>query len=108
MRDYRLHEHFTNKPVREVWSDAARAAALAARRAKMTGPIQDAPDDKAPTIRDPGGQAGAIALWPRVKAEFKKALALKSQIRRAGWFKPSGGRCAARLFRGARLTAIRG
>ena len=24
--------------------------------------------------------------WPQVKAEFKKALALKSQIRRAGWF----------------------
>jgi len=24
--------------------------------------------------------------WPQVKAEFKKALALKSQIRRARWF----------------------
>jgi hypothetical protein len=24
--------------------------------------------------------------WPQVKAEFQKALALKSQIRRAGWF----------------------
>ncbi len=24
--------------------------------------------------------------WPRVKAEFRKALALRSQIRRAGWF----------------------
>jgi hypothetical protein len=24
--------------------------------------------------------------WSQVKAEFKKALALKSQIRRAGWF----------------------
>jgi len=24
--------------------------------------------------------------WPQVKAEFKEALALKSQIRRAGWF----------------------
>jgi len=24
--------------------------------------------------------------WPQVKAEFKKALTLKSQIRRAGWF----------------------
>ena len=24
--------------------------------------------------------------WPKVKAEFKKALALRSQIRRAGWF----------------------
>ncbi len=24
--------------------------------------------------------------WPQVKVEFKKALALKSQIRRAGWF----------------------
>jgi hypothetical protein len=23
--------------------------------------------------------------WPQVKAEFKKALALRSQIRRAGW-----------------------
>ena len=24
--------------------------------------------------------------WPQVKAEFRKALALRSQIRRAGWF----------------------
>ena len=24
--------------------------------------------------------------WPHVKAEFKKALALRSEIRRAGWF----------------------
>src|SRR5437867_9912404 len=24
--------------------------------------------------------------WPQVKAEFKNALALRSQIRRAGWF----------------------
>ena len=24
--------------------------------------------------------------WPQVKAEFTKALALKSLIRRAGWF----------------------
>ena len=24
--------------------------------------------------------------WSQVKAEFKKALALRSQIRRAGWF----------------------
>ncbi len=24
--------------------------------------------------------------WPQVKTEFKKALALRSQIRRAGWF----------------------
>src|SRR2546428_11946035 len=24
--------------------------------------------------------------WQKIKAEFKKALALKSQIRRAGWF----------------------
>ena len=24
--------------------------------------------------------------WPQVKAEFKKALTLKGQIRRAGWF----------------------
>jgi len=28
-----------------------------------------------------GGEA-----WPQVKAEFKKALALRSQIRRVGWF----------------------
>jgi hypothetical protein len=28
-----------------------------------------------------GGQA-----WPQVKAAFKKALALRSEIRRAGWF----------------------
>ena len=24
--------------------------------------------------------------WPQVKAEFEKALALRSEIRRAGWF----------------------
>ena len=24
--------------------------------------------------------------WPQVKAEFKKALAMRSEIRRAGWF----------------------
>jgi len=24
--------------------------------------------------------------WPQVKVEFKKALALRSQIRRSGWF----------------------
>ena len=24
--------------------------------------------------------------WPQVKAEFEKVLALRSQIRRAGWF----------------------
>ena len=24
--------------------------------------------------------------WPQVKTEFKKALALRSEIRRAGWF----------------------
>jgi hypothetical protein len=24
--------------------------------------------------------------WPQIKDEFKKALALRSQIRRAGWF----------------------
>jgi len=24
--------------------------------------------------------------WPQVKAEFAKTLALRSQIRRAGWF----------------------
>jgi hypothetical protein len=28
----------------------------------------------------------SAAAWPQVKAEFKKALALKSQIRRSGWF----------------------
>ena len=37
--------------------------------------------------------------WPQVKAEFKKALALKSQIRRAGWFNwsswPDGQRRSA-------------
>ena len=24
--------------------------------------------------------------WPQVKAEFRKVLAVRSQIRRAGWF----------------------
>jgi len=24
--------------------------------------------------------------WPQVRVEFRRALALKSQIRRAGWF----------------------
>ena len=28
----------------------------------------------------------SVEAWPQVKAEFKKALALRSQIRRAGWF----------------------
>ncbi len=26
-------------------------------------------------------------IWPQVKTEFKKALALRSRIERAGWFK---------------------
>jgi len=25
-------------------------------------------------------------VWPQVKAEFTKALVLRSEIRRAGWF----------------------
>jgi hypothetical protein len=25
-------------------------------------------------------------VWPQVRVEFKKALALRSEIRRAGWF----------------------
>ena len=28
----------------------------------------------------------SVEAWPQVKAEFKKALAPTSQIRRAGWF----------------------
>ena len=46
--------------------------------------------------------------WPQVKAEFKKALALRSQIRRAGWFNEArdralltrrcaGARCGVQL-----------
>jgi len=27
----------------------------------------------------------SVEAWPQVKAEFKKALALRSEIRRAGW-----------------------
>jgi len=28
----------------------------------------------------------AEEAWPQVRVEFKKALALRSEIRRAGWF----------------------
>jgi len=38
-----------------------------------------------PSLTKVGGQLGKAA-WPQVKAEFMKALALKSQIRRVGWF----------------------
>ncbi len=31
-------------------------------------------------------ERGSPEAWPQVKAEFKKALALRSQIRGAGWF----------------------
>jgi hypothetical protein len=31
-------------------------------------------------------ERGSAEAWPQVKAEFKKAFALRSQIRRAGWF----------------------
>ena len=31
-------------------------------------------------------ERGTAATWPQVKAELVKALALKSEIRRAGWF----------------------
>ena len=31
-------------------------------------------------------ERGRAEAWPQIKAEFKKALALRSQIRRAGWF----------------------
>jgi hypothetical protein len=27
----------------------------------------------------------SAAAWPQVRVEFRKALALRSQIRRAGW-----------------------
>jgi hypothetical protein len=33
-------------------------------------------------LRERGNAEG----WPQVKAEFVKALALRSQIQRAGWF----------------------
>ena len=32
------------------------------------------------------GTPWAGEAWPQIKAEFKEALALRSQIRRAGWF----------------------
>jgi hypothetical protein len=31
-------------------------------------------------------ERGSAEAWPQIKAEFKKALALRSQIPRAGWF----------------------
>jgi hypothetical protein len=37
-------------------------------------------------IRAMLGTRWDAATWPLVKTEVKKALALKSQIRRAGWF----------------------
>jgi hypothetical protein len=36
--------------------------------------------------------------WPKVKAEFKKALALRSQIRRAGWFQLTWLAAALRIL----------
>ena len=32
-------------------------------------------------------ESGSGEAWPQVMAEFATALALRSQIRRAGWFK---------------------
>jgi hypothetical protein len=29
---------------------------------------------------------GSAEAWAEIRVEFKKALALRSQIRRAGWF----------------------
>ena len=31
-------------------------------------------------------EGSSAEAWPQVKAEFAKALALRSEIRRAGWF----------------------
>jgi hypothetical protein len=28
----------------------------------------------------------SVEAWPQVRVEFKRALALRSEIRRAGWF----------------------
>ena len=45
--------------------------------------------------------------WPQVKAEFTKALALRSQIRRAGWFNYGGGRVMARKADNAMLADVK-
>ena len=37
-------------------------------------------------IRTMLGTRWDAETWPLVKAEFKKALALRSRIKRAGWF----------------------
>lgn len=37
-------------------------------------------------IRTMLGTRWNAETWPQVKAEFKKALALRSRIARAGWF----------------------
>ena len=31
-------------------------------------------------------ERGSVEAWPQVKAEFVKALALRREIQRAGWF----------------------
>ena len=36
--------------------------------------------------RDIEREGSSAEAWPQVKAEFAKALALRSEIRRAGWF----------------------
>jgi len=37
-------------------------------------------------LREMLGTRWDVRTWPAVKAEFKKALALRSKIQRAGWF----------------------
>src|SRR2546427_2947502 len=45
--------------------------------------------------------------WPQVKAEFKKAFALRSPLRRAGWLRREGVLLAVSLLSSARLLSVR-
>jgi hypothetical protein len=45
--------------------------------------------------------------WSQVKAEFKKAFALRSSLRRAGWLRREGVLLAVSLLSSARLLSVR-
>jgi hypothetical protein len=45
--------------------------------------------------------------WPQVRVEFKKAFALRSSLRRAGWLRREGVLLAVSLLSSARLLSVR-
>jgi hypothetical protein len=96
MKDYRLHEHFTNKPplreASEVWSDAARAAALAARRAKAGTSKPKAVGPGGVKIHDVPGELKRLG-----KKGISPAQAFFSgRIQPATWAKPTAGKPPAK------------